>query len=234
MAIPTYLAMTAAEFQKYSQDSGPIAWMACHFSPYSTGLANLPAALPEGSLLIVNDRIPYCGHDPSRISLQLQQTLDALGCSGIILDFQREGSEAMGGLADALISSLPCPVAVSDRYAGNLACAVFLSPCPHHESLKNHISPWHGRDIWLDLAVDAESITLTDSGAVMLPLPLGECPEAGHGDKHLHCHYSIETSPHSARFTLWRTREDLTAMAREAEELGVKAMVGLYQELREN
>ena len=49
------LAMTAAELGAAPLPSHP-AWMACHFSPYSTGLTNLPPKLPQDSLLILNDR----------------------------------------------------------------------------------------------------------------------------------------------------------------------------------
>ena len=232
MATVRYLAMTASEFAAAAQLPEKPGWMACHFSPYGTGLSNLPAALPPGSLLILNDRISICGHDPQRISGQLRQALDAMDGAGILLDFQKSGVKELANLAAHLVSSLPCPVAVSEGYAVGLNCPVFLSPCPHHMSLAKHIAPWQDREIWLDLAVDAETITLTKEGAVILPLPLGELPEGGHCDEGLHCHYSIETTASSARFTLWRTKEDLEALAEEAAGLGIKTLVGLYQELK--
>ena len=71
MAMARYLAMTAAEMMGGAPLPGKTAWMACHFSPYSTGLCNLPAALPPGSLLILNDRTPIHGHDPERICREL-------------------------------------------------------------------------------------------------------------------------------------------------------------------
>ena len=48
MAIGRYFAMTAAEIRGCSALPAGIAWMACHFSPYGTGLSNLPPELPEG------------------------------------------------------------------------------------------------------------------------------------------------------------------------------------------
>ena len=42
MAIRQYLAMTAAEMTQAGSLPRHAAWMACHFSPYSTGLTNLP------------------------------------------------------------------------------------------------------------------------------------------------------------------------------------------------
>ena len=52
MAIRPFLAMTAAEIQGTETLPPKTAWMACHFSPYSTGLSNLPKALPPGLSLI--------------------------------------------------------------------------------------------------------------------------------------------------------------------------------------
>ena len=231
MEIGPYLAMTAAEFAGPEDFPAKSAWMACHFSPYSTGLTNLPPALPPGSLLILNDRVPLWDHDPGRIAAQMGQTVKSLDCAGVLLDFQRPVTDEAMAMAEYLVSSLPCPVGVSESYGANLDCPVFLSPCPHHTPLAEHLAPWTGRAVWLDLAVDGETITLTKDGCVILPLPLGEIPEGGFGDESLHCHYRTETGDDFARFTLWRTREDLQALAREAEELGVKALVGLWQEL---
>ena len=233
MAVKHYLAMTAAEFAAVQDPPADIAWMACHFSPYGTGLSNLPPSLPPGSLLILNDRIPIIGHSPQRIANQIKQAVDTMDCAGVLLDFQNPEVKALAALSEYLVSELPCPVAVSDEYAGSLACPVFLSPCPHHTHLQEHIAPWGGRQLWLDWAGDAETITLTKDGASIHPLPLGEIPEGGHWDEKLHCHYSIENGPDSARFTLWRTKDDLENLAREAEELGIHTLVGLYQELKQ-
>lgn len=232
MAAALYLAMTAAEFLTYSSLPQNAAWMACHFSPYSTGLTNLPQSLPSGALLILNDRIPFSGHDLSRIAEQLRQTVDTLSCMGVLLDFQQPDVPMLAHLAEDLVGTLPCPVAVPDNYAHGIDCPVFLPPCPHHTPLSEHLAPWQGRELWLDLASDSETLTLTPKGAHILPLPLGELPEGGHWDPQLHCHYRTETGTDFARFTLWRTKEDLETLAKEAEQLGIKTMVGLYQELK--
>ena len=76
MAFAQYLAMTAAEMMGNAPPAEGVAWMACHFSPYSTGLCNLPHALPPGSLLILNDRTPIHGHDASRVCRELSQALN--------------------------------------------------------------------------------------------------------------------------------------------------------------
>ena len=231
MAATAYLAMTASEFDKKPAFPPNIAWMACHFSLYGTGLTNLPSALPVGSLLMLNDRIPFREHDPVRITEQILPIIETMECSGVLLDFQQPFTESLQNLAVYLSDALPCPVAITEAYAAGTDSPVFLSPCPHHIHLDEHIAPWKGNDIWLDLAADAETITLTKDGPVVTPYPAGEVPEGGHREQMLHCHYRTEIGADYARFTLWRTQDDLEALAREAEDLGVKALVGLWQEL---
>ena len=231
MGTRRYLAMTAAEFAAAPSLSENIGWMACHFSPYDTGLCNLPGSLPPGSLLIVNDRIPLRGHDAGRISEQLHQALEALCCGAVLLDFQQASDEARA-MADHLVSTLPCPVAVSEDCGQELNCPLFLSPCPHHTHLKEYISPRAGRELWLDLARDAQTLTLTKEGCRCYPLPLGEIPPEGYHDDRLCCHYRAETGDDFARFTLWRTQADLEDLAREADGLGIRTFVGLWQEWR--
>lgn len=231
MAIRPFLAMTAAEIREKTAFSQQIAWMACHFSPYRTGLSNLPRNLPSGSLLIVNDITPIHGHDPEEIASQLQECITALQCWGVLLDFQRPGNKETTSLVNFLTGALPCPVAVSDFYAGNLDCPVFLPPVPPSVPLGEHLGPWNGREIWLELALNGEVISLTEKGTTVTSLPLDEAFENGFGDETLHCHYKIAVSEDNASFTLWRTQEDLVQLLSEAENLGVTAAVGLYQEL---
>ena len=64
MVLPMNLAMTAAEMSSAAPLPEKIAWMACHFSAYSLGITNIPASLPKGAMLILNDRFPCQGHSP--------------------------------------------------------------------------------------------------------------------------------------------------------------------------
>lgn len=232
MAIRPFLAMTAAEIRSISPLPDRIGWMACHFSPYSTGLSNRPKGLPAGSLLIVNDITPIHGHDPEVVAAQLLETVESCGCHGVLLDFQRPDSMETEQMAAFLANALPCPVTVSDLYAGSLSCPVFLSPLPHHIPLKEHIAPWLGREIWLEVAMDAEKILITDSGSTVTPLPYFH-DTCGHRDEALHCHYRVELLEDSARFTFWRSSEDIDTLLEEAESLGITTAVGLYQEFRQ-
>lgn len=232
MAIRQYLAMTAAEFHHGCLPAGPVGWLSCLFSPYGTGLSNLPKALPEGALLILSDLTPMRGHDGDRITLQLQETVNAFRCCGVLLDFQRPRQEALAALAQQLSRTLPCPVAVSEPYGDDLERAVFLPPIPPGTAPDRYLAPWQGREIWLELSREGEQIILTEDGANCSPLP--PLPEdfPGFPEEKLHCHYRIETSESKAVFTLWRTKQDQEDLLNEAQALGVTTAVGLWQELR--
>ena len=231
MAIQPFLAMTGAEMRNFPGCPQGICWMACHFSPYGLGLSNLPRALPTGSLLMVDDITPLHSHRGDIIAAQLEGAVKELGCAGVLLDLQRPGCGEAAALACALAEALPCPVAVSDVYARELGCPVFLSAPPCHVPLAKHFAPWQGREIWLELSESPEVITVTADGAQMQPLPHCEDTEAGFRDEALHCHYTIAVTETAAVFTLRRSREDLKDLLQEAEAFGVTTAVGLFQEL---
>lgn len=230
MAIEPFLAMTAAEIENSSILPSKICWMACHFSPYGTGLSNLPRSLPEGSLLILNDRTPIHGHDPVQIEQELKSCSDSCAPIALLLDFQRQGCKETAALVRHLLQTLPYPVVVSDIYAGEQECPVFLPPVPPSAGLESHISLWESRDIWLELGLDGEELRLTEEGCTATSLPNFSPPEKFHRDERLHCGYHIEVGE-DVRFTLWRTMDDLRALMAEAEKLGISNFVGLYQEL---
>lgn len=228
MAIPFYLAMTAAEFSRCDRLPQNIAWMSCRFSPGGKGLSNLPASLPAGSLLILDDQTPPDGHDKGLIRQQLAETMDANHCSGLLLDFQRPDDPQTARIAEELLS-LPCPVCISHLYAKGLSCPVLLPPCPLTTKLPEHLAPWDGRPVWLEAATDSAVITVTEAGSHFSPLlPDGDFP---HKDTRLHCRYRIEAGENEIRFSLRRTRDDLSKLLEEAEALGVQCAVGLWQEL---
>lgn len=233
MALPLYLALTAAEFQFCSLLPERAAWMACHYSPYGLGLSNLPRELPEGAMLILNDRTPALGHDPEQILRQLEEANHSLHYKYILLDFQRPDSAENAAIASALVAAALCPVGISELYAQALDCPVFLPPIPPHVPIKEHLAPWQGREIWLEAALNGEVITVTEKGSSVVPLSPGEIPEPALEDPALHCHYHIRTYDDHIDFALWRSRENLQVLLREAESQGVTLAVGLWQELKE-
>ena len=181
-------------------------------------------------MLIVNDRTPPHGHNPAYIAQQLKDLVQAHPISCVLLDLQRCEIPENAQIAQAVVQALPCPTAVSEHYALDLNCPVFLPPPPLHKPLKEHLAPWQGRDIWLEAALNCEQITVTAEGSGFSPLC--EPPaETGFDDTRLHCRYQISVSDEQAQFALWRTPEHLDCLLQEAQDLGVSRAVGLYQEL---
>lgn len=232
MEIPLYHAMTAAEFTVCPSLPERIAWMACHFSPYGTGLSGIPDALPPESIVILNDRIPVCGHKPSVILSQLQTILKAQQVCGILLDFQRPDCTQAAEIAAAVTKNCSCPVAVSELYAGDLPCAVFFSPVPANKRPAEHFAPWSGREIWLEAALEGVCIHLDAHGSVFSPMDYKHTDPLPLFDPQLHSHYRIDLSEDSADFYIQRTKDDLTALLQDAKAYNVTKAIGLYQELR--
>ena len=234
MAIVPFLAMVAVEMRNISALPPKTAWMACHFSPYGPGLSNLPRTLPPGALLILDDVTPPHRHDPTLVAEQLSECVETLQCCGILLDFQRKGCAETKAIAKHLAEALPCPVVLSDSYAEDLDCPVFLPSVPPSVPPEVYLSPWQSREIWLEISLEGEILTLTEQGCERAPLPCPDPDATGFFDETLHCHYSIETNETSARFTLWRTKEDVLELLEDVESLGIASAVGLYQELHRN
>ena len=230
MAIQPFLAMTAAEIRGNTSLPHRMAWMACHFSPYGLGLSNLPRELPPGSLLMVDDITPIRNHDPQIILNQLTDCVEALKCCGVLLDFQRPDCRETAVLADFLSQALPCPTAVSHHYSRDGDHPVFLPPVPPSEPPEDWFTPWRGRDIWLELALDAVEVTVTEAGHSFLSLPSAAPSEPEFFDETLLCRYHSDVQKEAVRFTLRRSPEDLERFLCEAEKYGVTRAVGLYQE----
>lgn len=230
MAINRYLAMTAAEIASCSPLPPGLGYMACHFSPWGTGLTDCPDSLPQGAMLILNDRMPVRGHDPKHVTDQLRELVETLRCGSVLLDFERQGSTEAARMAGAIAAGLPCPVGVSALYARALDCPVFLPPVPQDTPLPDYLAPWDGREIWLEAALDSMVITLNPEGASLTRQPFPANPSPIHYDAKLHCHYQIQVDD-SVRFGFHRRPEDLATLLAEAEALGVRRAVGLYQEL---
>lgn len=231
MVLPLYLAVTGAEMSAFSVIPSPIAYMACTFSPYTQGITNIPDKLPKGSMLVLTDRMPCQGHSADLAAQQLQKIVEQCGCESVLLDFQRPRTPESEVMVQAIVRSLPCPVAVTADYAADLTCPVFLSPAPLHVPLEKHVAPWSGREIWLEAALEQEDIVVTKGGTEFI----SQFPTAGltdgFFDEYLCCHYHTKTGPNRITFTLFDTAESLEKKLGLAQSLGVKRAVGLYQEL---
>lgn len=231
MALTLYLAMTAAEIQNCARPPAHMAWMACHFSPYSSGISNVPELLPEGSVLILNDRIPPQGHDPDLVARQLTEAAQHLSVSRVLLDFQRPNCQETAAIAQAVAASLSCPAGITPAYAEGLACPVFLTPMLRHP-LQELLKQWPGREIWLEAAIDCEGITVTEQGSHVFPAHAPDLASNCHTDEQLHCRYCLKLEDTCACFTVWRSEAELQTLLAEAENLGIECAIGLYQQLQ--
>ena len=228
MILPVYLALIQEEFYKPLPHGIHPGWMACEFSQ-ADGLTNLPATLPEDCMLIISDSqvLPEYNED-----LILSQ-LESLKAESILLDFQRPYDKKLQQLAEKIVAKLPCPVGVSHRYAEKLNCPVFLPPVPLNQTPKAYLQPWKGREIWLDTALDALEILVTETGSQFLPV---QSPAPGKPvfiDTQLHCCYYTQVTDKAVQFTLYRTRETLSSLLASAETHGTTRCIGLYRELCE-
>lgn len=231
MAIRCYLAMTAGEIAGVKALPPYPAWMACHFSSYSTGLSNLPRALPEGAMVIVNDRTPAQGHDPTEVVFQLQTLDKAWKPAYFLLDLQRPADPQTTRIVRAVADAFGDRVGVSEVYAGELDCPVFVGACPLRVPLSKHLKKWTGREIWLEAALETEIVTVGEAGSRIEPAALQELGEPAFYDEKLCCRYRTELLGDRAVFTVQRDQAALQKLLDAAEKLGVKLAVGLYQQL---
>lgn len=231
MAMDFYLAMTAAEFSVCPHFPEKIGWLACHFSPSGPGLSNIPKALPPGAVLLLDDSTPFQNHRIQYILQQLQEIIDALQIRAVILDLQRPNVPGVHALTELLQKELPCPVAAPPGYTPAHA-PVFLPPCPLYRPLKKHLQPYLGREIWLDAAPLPVQLVLTSKGCGAGGPSAGALARTPHREQALHCHYGITLENDRAIFTFTRNSQELQDWFREAEQLGVHAVIGLYQEFR--
>lgn len=231
MGIPLFLAMTAGELLNAQRLPDRPAWMACHFSPYGTGLSNVPKTLPEGAMLILNDRMPPDRHDPQLAADIMSKTAEQLHCDCILLDFQRPFNDQAAAVAQAVLNTADCPVGISSSYAQALPCPVLLPPVLPHIPLTDALAPWKNREVWLELSLEAMQIKVTANGSQYTPLPYIHLSESAHIDPSLHSHYEITTEEDQVIFQLGRTGEDLSQLLETAQAYNVTKAVGLWQEL---
>ncbi len=225
MPFDFFLAQTGAEIHRPLPPEAGRAWMACHFSSSDQGLSNLPQALPEGSMVMVDDFIPAAAHDPQKIAAQLAQVVERCHCHRVLLDFQRPGDARTADIAAAIVAALRCPVGVSEAYAKGLPCPVCLPPLPLHMPLADYIAPWKGRQVWLEVMPQAAVYTVTGEGCKQ-----AECDAQGpfpHFNEQAFCRYRMEVAEDAIRFTLSRGLEELEKLRQSKL---VDCFVGLYQD----
>ena len=207
MPIPVYYAMTIEEMRTASQHPEHLALIDFH-----GGM--------KDSVLILTDRKPW---DMQEIPTIVKDH------SKILLDFQRPDDDN-NLMIIAELERLGLPYCATSIYATKYDCAVLLPPVPPTRALADHIAPWKGRALWLEIALDGQHITLTKDGCAEQYIPHAQHRQGAHIDEKLHCRYFVHTTENAAEFTLWRSKEDIAALLSEAASLGIRLAVGLWQE----
>lgn len=231
MGLPLFLAMNAREIAQVPIRM-PIGWMACHFSPCSEGLTNFPLWIPPGSILIIDDFFPCQGHSALQVATQVKGAVSRLECKSVLLDFQRPPSQESLAIIAAIQDAVTCPVAVSHLYGQYTQGPVFLPPCPLYRPLEDHLSPWNGREIWLEISPCRQQICVTEKGTTFSDICNIVPSTEGFYDEHLRCHYIIQAEPAQVTFTLFDTDETMTLKLEHAHSLKVTQAIGLWQEFQ--
>jgi len=229
MSLRFYLAMTEAEIRSAPALPRNLAYMACHFSPYGTGLVNIPERLPPNSILVVNDRVPVLRHDPEQIAKQLADAVRKLRVFGVLMDLQIPDNPRTAKIVQKVTTALNCPVGVSESYATAQAGPIFGAP-PIYRSLKEYVYSKKDRPLWLEAFQETALLTLTSAGCTA---SIGEALSGeSFFDEALQCRYQFTVKQDRALFSLSRQAEEVASYLRLAESLGIEVAVGLYQQFR--
>ena len=204
MVLPLYLAMSAVEMR-------PI--------PHPAFLVLEDSQTPPAGVLpVITDAFP-----PDRQTLlRLCQGRDA-----VLLDFERPPTAQVR----EMIRDLPCPAGAPPGYAHE--GPLFLPPAPLHVPMEEYLSPWKGREIWLEAALQRQVVTVTAEGCTVFPPCTNTDFEGGFYSEKLQCRFRQNFSENQAVFTLFDTPDTLRIKLDRAGELGVTRAIGLFQELGE-
>ena len=229
MVLPLYLAMMDGEMQDSPSLPPRIARMGCTFDPDGPGLLDLPEALPQGGMLMVDDRNPISSQDPHVVATTLAEAADRLGITGILLDFERPPAAVSQAMAACIIRMLPCPVGIPPAYGASLDCPLFLPPCPLHIPMAEYLKPWQHRKIWMEARMLQQTVTVTSTGTVYgIPSPADNLT-GGYYDEILCCQCIPEITDAQVRFTLYDTPETLQ---KKWKHPNITRAIGLYQDWR--
>lgn len=202
MVLPLYLAMSALEFR-------PIP----HGAFLMLEGTEVP---PQGVLPVITDHFPLEGQVLRRV---------CQGREAVLLDFEHPPTQEIR----AALQGLPCPCAAPPGYFDD--GPVFLPPAPLITPLEAYLAPFQGREIWLEAALQQQTITVTAQGVAITPPSPSRDLTGGFYEQNLRCRFIQNFSEERAVFTLFDTPETLMKKLDDAAALGVTRAVGLYQEL---
>ena len=204
MVLPLYLAMSAPEMRP----------------------------IPHPAFLVLEDRqVPPAGVLPviTDAFAPDRQTLLRLcrGREAVLLDFERPPTAEVR----EMIRDLPCPAGAPPGYAPE--GPVFLPPAPLHVPMEEYLSPWKGREIWLEAALQKQIVTVTAEGCAVFPPCTNSGLTEGFYSEKLCCRFTQNFSENRAVFTLFDPPDTWRIKLDRAGELGVTRAIGLFQELGE-
>lgn len=230
MSIPLYLAMTAADFFRCAEIPPHIAWMSLHFSPSGPGLSNLPGVLPQGSMVILDDQIPWNGHSHQQVCKELRGLLQTRKLNSLLLDFERPPKPETLALSQMILSlckEIGCSIGLPKAYRTTGEGALFLPPHPSH--LSPDKLPAEGAEVWLEAAPGGLTADILPDRVLLEegpPLPLSGVPVFM--NPALHCCYTSVPTSQGIRVRLFDTKRTMEAKAAIWERLGVTRLIGLY------
>lgn len=118
------------------------------FDPAGPGLAGFPETeLPEDTLFILDDRVPWAGHDLEQVCRELACFLQGRKTAGLLLDFERPAQDETRQLASALCQcaeALGCPVGLPENYGSFDGAHIFLAapPCGNPPEEQRQTGCW--------------------------------------------------------------------------------------------
>ena len=240
MSVPRYLAMTAGDFSVASSLPPRVAWMAMHFSMSSPGLSNRPHTLPPGSLILLDDQIPWSsGHSLEAVCQEAVDTLLRTGAAGLLLDLERPPTEETRRLAGYLAQccrEAGCSIGMPPAYLDQTEAAVFLPPLPCHCPPQTVLEPYRGREIWLEAVPAGCRIYLSGARASVMPEQAEALEAEGaafptFSSGPLHCRYFSKPVGSGIQLSLYDTEETLLEKLDACESLGVTRAVGIWRQI---
>ena len=229
MDIKCYIAMTEAEIYSAPKLPQHTAWMACHFSPYGTGLTNLPRRLPENAMVILNDRIPPSGHD----MVEIADTLNSINCNCYLLDFQIPKKKETEILVQYLSSQLRKPAAVSEYYSHCTNGPILAGLSPHRK-VSDIIHDHSDREIWLELTTDIQMLSVYSDHTESISMNTGKQWKKYIAWDGICSRYHIELFDDHVDYYFSRTIPQIKQHLSQIDQTKITKAIALYQQFHLN
>lgn len=227
MSIPLYLAMNEEEMSRSSELPKNLAITGLCFSPEGQGLDGMPKReVPEGVLFLLEDRIPWEGHDLETVCREAASLLVRTKAFGLLLDFERPPTEETQRLAYALgqcCKELGCKIGMPKGYEGG--GARFLPSPPCFKKPESQEGP-----VWFEAIPTAFDIVITSQGAQCKDSANISVWEEDRFYPPLGAYYRAHRADHSLNVHLYDTPNSLL---KRMEAIGAELAVGMWRQWQE-